>query len=134
VFSFKNGRYTITGPGLVIRWFHQAAKGPALYTIIRIPGVNRIQGRGLIRNESYLEMEGGLFEKNGRFTLIVQNTGRTPATLDLSSLLEGNNVRDAESFTTPDLTKIYLLAPEVKKITPSPQIQVPALSLTRVTW
>lgn len=134
VFSPEGGKYAMTGPGVVIKWFHQAARGPALYQKIRILGANRIPGRGLIREESYLDFEAGLFEREDRFTLISQNAGRTPVRIDLASLLDGEKVQEIEFFTTPDLMKNHLRSPEIKKITPSSVFQAPALSLIRVIW
>jgi hypothetical protein len=57
---------------LALRWFHEAANGGANYQRFLEPGAQRKPGGGAL-DESYFEVEAGLFRKPKVVTLIIQN-------------------------------------------------------------
>lgn len=131
----EEGGFIPSGPAVVLRWFNEAANGGVTYQRLEVEGAVRIQGQGLMPDESYLDVEAASFTRGKKTTIIIHNAGNIGKKCDLSKLANGKLPSRIETFTTPDLTRDFSKGvPKTKLIIAGEKISLPAYSLTRLVW
>jgi hypothetical protein len=129
------GRFAPVPLAVALSWFHQAANGGATYQRFIEAGGRAVPGGG-VREESYLEVEAGLFSTSGRVTLIVQNCSPETRVLqiprDLSLSTKAPSL--VETLAAPDLTSTKMASPVKGALESGGHVQIPPYSLTRIVW
>jgi hypothetical protein len=128
-----HGSYALAPTAAALHWLNEAAnRGGSFQRLVR-EGEQPVPGGGA-RKESFLPVEGGLFESLGRATLLVQNASSGVFSLDPSTLLNGRKPNRAETLLTPDLSDIKPTAARIETQDPAGPVVIPPYSLTRIIW
>jgi hypothetical protein len=89
---------------------------------------------GVFFDDSYREIEGGVFVSAGQTTLILQNAGATSPTFDPTDGGRLPAPKSVEIISTSDLTDSEHRPAQVNRVPASTAFVVPAYSVVRVIW
>jgi hypothetical protein len=117
-------------------WFFHASRGPGCtWQRMTIDGAKQIVANGKIPGETYWDVDAGMFRRGSEHTLFIHNASKTPRRIDLSSIMSPRTATSAETIATPDLlVNLELGTPVPQQIATTPSLEVPAYSITKVTW
>ena len=127
------GSYAPVPAAAALRWLNAAANGGGTFQRMVQAGGRPVPGGGALA-ESYLPIEGGLFDAQERRTLLVQNATSTSLSFDASTLAEGRQPSRVEALITPDLVKRERQAARIEVQDRAGPISIPPFSLTRIVW
>ena len=130
VFVKQGAEYLTTPPSEAMSWFNTAANGGVTFREYAWGG--KLPAGGIMPNEGYSPVVGGLFIKGPARTLIVQNASGTPYRILLKPF--GEALPDRVERMSPSLDRTGLYAAEVESVQPAGEVALPPLSLTRVIW
>jgi hypothetical protein len=119
---------------LALRWFHEAVNGGATYQRFLEAGARRVPGGGVL-DESYFEVEAGLFRKSKAVTLIIQNCAAESRVFRLPKSVPEKAPSRVETLATPDLTATSAnVTPASQSVEAGGKVPIPAYSITRIVW
>ena len=126
------GGYEPVGPAELLRWFHEAANAGADYQRVVVEGAVPLRAGAM--DESYLEVEGALFDTDEGRTLIIQNAGRDDVVVDVGPVGSGVPT-EVEVMTTPDLGAVIDdRLPDIATISPAATLTLQGYSVTKAVW
>ena len=128
-----HGSYSPVPTAAAFQWLSEAANGGGSFQRFVREGGRPVVGGGA-KDESYLPVEGGLFESPGRTTLLVENVSSASLAFDPSSLVKGRRPNRVETIASSDLSKSDRAAADVEQQDPAKLISIPPFSLTRIVW
>ncbi|MFI5342401.1 MAG: hypothetical protein ACHQ7N_21525 [Candidatus Methylomirabilales bacterium] len=128
-----HGSYAPVPAAAALRWLNAAANTGGSFQRLVQTGGQPVPGGG-VRAESYLPIEGGLFDSPERSTLLVQNATSTSLSLDPAPLVHGRQPSRAETLVTPDLVNLDLQAARIETQDRGGPIRIPPFSFTRIVW
>jgi hypothetical protein len=128
-----HGSYAAAPTAAALRWLSEAANNGGSFRRLVREGEQPVPGGGA-KNESYLPVEGGLFESPGHATLLVQNASSGGFSFDPSTLLKGRKPNRAETLVTPDLSDTKPAAARIETQDLAKPVNIPPYSLTRIIW
>jgi len=117
----------------VLRWLYRAANTGGSFQRVLPEGAKPVAGGGA-KPYSYLPMEGGLFQSNGRTTLILENATDGVFSFDPAKLVSGKRPASIEFISMPDLSKTAKLPAKIEKAASTGTIVIQPFSVTRVVW
>jgi hypothetical protein len=136
-FATEGDRLRPINAAAVQSWFFHASRGPGCtWQGMTIDGAAQIAAKSGARpGETYWDVDAGLFRKGAEHTLFIHNASKTPRRIDVSGIVSPLTLLSAETIATPDLlTNFELGTPVPQQIATKPALEVPAYSITRVTW
>jgi hypothetical protein len=95
------------------------------------PG-GQVRPGGGVNDDSYQVVEAALFSRPKGATLIVQNAGPQPRSLDLAGVVGMGPPARIETLSLPDLVDEGRRAAQPRVLASAPTIELPAYSVTRV--
>jgi hypothetical protein len=111
----------------------EAANSGGSFQRIVQEGEHSVPGGGA-KNESYLPVEGGLFESPKHTTLLVENVSSASSSFDPSMLVKGRHPNRVETLAMSDLLNLDRTAAKIETQDPAGPIVIPPFSLTRIVW
>jgi hypothetical protein len=127
------GSYAPVPTAAALRWLSMAANSGGSFQRLVQEGEHPVPGGGA-KNESYLPVEGGLFESPEHTTLLVENVSSTSLSFSPSTLVKGWHPNRVETLVTSDLLNLDRTAAKIKTQDPAGPIVIPPFSLTRIVW
>ena len=127
------GSYAPVPTAAALHWLSEAANSGGSFQRLVQEGGQSVPGGGA-KNESYLPIEGGLFESPGRTMLLVENVSSTSFSFDPSTLVKGRYPNRVETITMLDLISLDRTAAIIGTQDPAKPIAIAPFSLTRITW
>ena len=129
----SQGNYAPVPTAAAMRWLSEAANNSSSFQRLVKEGEHSVPGGGM-KNESYLPIEGGLFESPKRITLLIQNASSDNLSFDPSAFLQGRKPIRVEILITPDLVDLEQTAAMIKTQDLVKAVAIPPFSLTRIVW
>lgn len=129
----SDGSYRPLPAAQILAWFNHAARSGAIFQRVIERGAVPVAG-GRATNETYLQIEGGVFKRAGQTTLILQNAGTTDRVYDPRDGGRLPAPQSIEILATPDLNDEQNRAAVVRTVPTSAPLTMPALSVVRVIW
>ena len=127
------GGYAPVPTAAALRWLNKAANGGGSFQRVVQEGAKLIAGEGVVP-QSYLAVEGGLFQTKDRVTLILENVSADVFSLDPATLVPNQRPSTIEFMSMPDLVKRDKLPARVEHEDFSGSITITPFSVTRVVW
>jgi hypothetical protein len=127
------GSYAPVPTAAALRWLSDAANSGGSFQRLIQEGEQPLSGGGA-KNESYLPVEGGLFESAARATLLLENASPADFSFDASTLFPGRKPSLVETLASPDLAGPEPTAAKIETQDPAEQVAIPPFSLTRIVW
>jgi len=131
--SDGQGSYEPVPTAVALQWLSEAANSSSSFQRLVQEGGQLVTGGGA-KSESYLPVEGGVFESLGRTTLILENVSATSFSLDPSILLKGRHPSRVETLADSDLLSLEITAAKIETQNPVKPIVIPPFSVTRIVW
>jgi hypothetical protein len=128
-----HGSYAPVPAAAALRWLNAAANNGGSFQRLVQKGGQPVSGGG-VQAESYLPIEGGLFDSSGSTTLLLQNATSTSLSFDPSTLVHGRQPSRAETLATPDLVNLDPRAARIETQDRGGPISIPPFSFTRIVW
>jgi hypothetical protein len=133
VLSADGKSYLPMDPALVLHWFNDAANGGSTFQRVIEPNGLSITGIGQFQ-ESYRQIEGGLFTPVGRTVLILQNASAESRLYDPSESGTKPWPTEADLLVTPDLSAEAKVTAQTAFLPPDQPITLPPYSILRLIW
>jgi len=127
------GNYAPVPLAVALAWLNEAANAGGSFQRVIQPGARPIAGGGA-RDESYLPVEGGLFQSRERATLILENASADQFSLDPATLRPGRRPSSVEFMSMPDLADTAKLPARIESRNAGGTITVAPFSVTRIVW
>jgi hypothetical protein len=127
------GGYAPLPTAAALCWLSEAANGSGAFQRLVQEGEPAVSGGG-VKNESYLPVEGGLFESAGRTTLLMENVSAASFSLAPSTVVKEHHPVRVETLATADLLQPDRLAATINLQDPAGPVTIPPFSLTRIIW
>jgi hypothetical protein len=127
------GGYAPVPTAAALCWLNEAANNGGSFQRMAQEGGQPVFGGG-VRNESYLAIEGGLFDSRGRTTLLIENASSVTFPFDPSTLVRSLKPNRVETLVTPDLADREPRAAKIETQNHTGLIVLPPFSLTRIIW
>jgi hypothetical protein len=128
-----HGSYAPVPTAAALRWLSLAANSAGSFQRLVQEGGHSVPGGGA-KNESYLPVEGGLFESPEHTTLLVENVSSTSFSFDPSTLVKGRHPNKVETIAASDLINLDRKAAKIETQDTVGPILIPPFSLARVVW
>jgi hypothetical protein len=127
------GGYVPIPTAAALRWLNEAANAGGSFQRVVQAGARPMAGQGA-QNESYLPVEGGLFQSGTRATLILENASAETFSLDPAGLMSNRRPSKVEFISMPDLSNTATLPARINTGNAGSAIDVAPFSVTRVVW
>ena len=127
------GGYAPVPTAAALRWLNEAANGGGSFQRVVQKGAEPIAGEGVVP-QSYLAVEGGVFQAKDRATLILENVSADVFSLDPATLISNKRPSTIEFISMPNLVKMDKLPARVEHQGFAGTITIPPFSVTRVVW
>ncbi len=127
------GSYAPVPAAAALRWLSQAANSGSSFQRLVQADEMPVAGGGT-NNESYLPVEGGLFESPESKTLLLENASAASFSFDPTTLVGGRAPSRVETLVTDDLLDLEVSAARIQTQDVSAPIKIPPFSLTRIVW
>jgi len=127
------GSYAPVPTAVALHWLSEAANSGGSFQRLIQEGEHSVPGGGA-KNESYLPVEGGLFESPKHTTLLVENVSSNSPSFDPSTLVKGRHPNRVETLAMPDLLNLDRTVVKIETQDPAGPIVIPPFSLTRIVW
>ena len=127
------GSYAPVPTAVALHWLSEAANSGGSFQRLIQEGEHSVPGGGA-KNESYLPVEGGLFESPKHTTLLVENVSSASPSFDPSTLVKGRHPNRVETLAMSDLLNLDRTAAKIETQDPAGPIVIPPFSLTRIVW
>jgi len=127
------GSYAPVPTGAALRWLNEAANAGGSFQRVVQAGARPVAGGGS-QNESYLPVEGGLFQSGTRTTLILENVSGDTFSFDPAPLMPNRRPSKVESISMPNLSDTATLPARIDTGNAGSAIAVAPFSVTRVVW
>jgi hypothetical protein len=131
--SDGQGGYLPVPTAVALRWVNEATNAGGSFQRVVQRGAIPVAGGGA-RDESYLAVEGGLFQSGGRTTLILENASADQFSLDPATLVKHKRPSHVEFMSMPDLADTGRQPARIQTQNDGGVITVMPYSLTRVQW
>jgi hypothetical protein len=129
----RNGGYELVPSAVALRWLNEAANGGGSFQRVVQEGGKPIMGEGVMR-QSYLAVEGGLFQLRNRTILILENVSADDFSVDPSTLVPKKRPSSIEFMSMPDLVKTEKVPAKIERQDFAGSIRISPFSVTRVLW
>ncbi len=106
------GTYAPVPTAAALSWLSEAANGGSSFQRLVREGEQPVPGGGA-KSESYLPVEGGLFESPERTTLLVENVSSTDFSFDPSTLVKGRYPSRVETLAKSGLLNLDRTAAKI---------------------
>jgi len=131
--SNGQGSYDPVSTAVALQWLSEAANSSSSFQRLVQEGGQLVTGPGA-KSESYLPVEGGVFESPGRTTLILENSSAASFFFDPSILLKGRHPNRVETLADSNLLSLEKTAAKIETQNPVGLIVIPSFSVTRIVW
>jgi hypothetical protein len=131
--SDGQGGYLPVPAAVALGWVNEATNAGGSFQRLVQRGAIPMAGGGA-RDESYLPVEGGLFQSGGRTTLILENASADQFSLDPATLVSHMRPSRVEFMSMPNLAGTDRLPARIQAQDAGGVINVKPYSLTRVQW
>jgi hypothetical protein len=131
--SDGQGSYAPVPAAAALHWLSEAANNSASFQRVVQEGEQAVSGGGA-KNESYLPIEGGLFESPSRRTLLFENASSASFSFDPGTLVKGRQPSLVETLVTLDLVALRPAAAKIRTQDHAGLIEILPFSLTRIVW
>jgi hypothetical protein len=131
--SDGQGGYLPVPTAVALRWVNEATNAGGSFQRLVQQGAIPVAGGGA-RDESYLPVEGGLFQSGGRTTLILENASADQFSLDPATLVRHMLPSHVECMSMPNLAGTDRLPARIQTQDAGGVITVRPYSFTRVQW
>jgi hypothetical protein len=131
--SDGRGGYVPVPTAAALRWLNEAANAGGSFQRVVQAGARPVAGGGA-RDESYLAVEGGLFQSGTRATLILENASGDAFSFDPATLMPNRRPSKAEFMSMPNLSDTTTAPAQIGSISAGGSMAVAPFSVTRVVW
>lgn len=131
--SDGRGSYAPVPTAAALRWLNEAANAGGSFQRVVQAGARAVSGQGA-QNESYLPMEGGLFQSGTRATLILENASADTFSFDPATLMPNRRPSKVEFISMPELSETAILPARINTGNAGGVVAVAPFSVTRVVW
>ena len=129
----STGGYSPVPTATALRWLNEAANGGGSFQRLVQEGAKPIAGEGVMP-QSYLAIEGGVFQSKERATLILENVSADLFSLDPATSVPNKRPSTIEFMSMPDLVKGDKLSARIEHQDYAGSITITPFSVTRVIW
>ncbi len=145
IFSFKErdshamfvpdgqGSYAPVPTAVALGWLNEAANAGGAFQRVVQGGVQPLAGGGA-QDESYLAVEGGLFQSGNHNTLILENASGETLAFDPATLIPNRQPSKVEFISMPDLSDTAKLRAKINTGSAKGAITIAPFSVTRILW
>ena len=116
-----------------LRWLNEAANAGGSFQRLVQDGAKPVAGGGA-RPQSYLSVEGGLFQSKDRTVLILENPSSDAFSLNPTALVPNRPSSTIEFMSMPDLADTARLPAKIERQDAAATIAIAPFSVTRVVW
>jgi len=127
------GSYAPVPTAAALQFLNEAANGGGSFQRVVQEGAKPIAGEG-VAPQSYLAVEGGLFQSKGHATLILENVSADVFSLDPTTLVPNKRPSTIEFMSMPNLVKTDKLPARIEHQDFAGSITITPFSVTRVVW
>ena len=127
------GGYMPVPTAAALRWLNEAANRGGSFQRVVEKDAKPIAGEGVVP-QSYLAVEGGLFQSKDHTTLILENVSADIFSLDPATLVANRRPSAIEFMSIPDLVKTDKLPARIERQDFAGSIMITPFSVTRVVW
>src|SRR5271157_1070482 len=128
-----DGQYQPASFAVVLQWFDQAANGSSSFQRVVDADGTPVTGLGPFL-ESYLPIEGGLFESESSTTLILQNASSQTYWYDATEGGQKPTPSQVQMILPNDFSATAHQPAKIITLDPSQSIVLPPLSIVRIVW
>ncbi|MFZ1041287.1 MAG: hypothetical protein WCA79_08955 [Anaerolineales bacterium] len=128
-----NGKYLPTSFAVVLQWFDQAANGGGTFQRVEDASGTPITGLGPF-SESYLPVEGGVFQSASHTTLILQNASSQPYVYDATEGGQKPVPSQVQMIVASNFDATAHTPAQITTLNPNQTIVLPPLSIVRIVW
>ncbi len=129
----SNGEYRPMPATVVLQWFDEAADQGGTFQRMIDRDTLPVTGLGNF-SESYLPVEGGLFQSAASTTLIVQNASAEPRWFDPAQQNSKSRPASVDLLVAGNFSDRTHTAAQVQTLDPSVPVQIPPFSIARIIW
>ena len=129
----RRGNYAPVPVAVALRWLNEAANAGGSFQRIVQADARPVAGGGA-KDESYLAVEGGLFQSEERATLILENASGESFSFDSATLKPARRPSSVEFMSMPDLSDTARLPARIQSQNSAGTITVAPFSVTRIVW
>jgi hypothetical protein len=131
--SDGQGSYAPVPTAVALRWLNEAANAGGSFQRVAQGGVQPLAGGGAL-DESYLPVEGGLFQSGEHNTLILENASGNTLAFDPATLIPNRQPSKVEFISMPDLSATAKLPAKINAGSAKGAIPIAPFSVTRILW
>jgi hypothetical protein len=129
----SNGNFLPLPATVILQWFDEAANHGGTFQRLIDPDGLPVAGLGEF-SESYLPVEGGLFQSAAGTTLILQNTSAESRWYNPAGQNQKGHPSSVELLVAGDFTDTARTAALVRSLDPGGPILIPPFSIVRLIW
>lgn len=127
------GGYAPVPTAAALRWLNEAANGGGSFQRVVEEDAKPIAGEGVV-HQSYLAIEGGLFQSQDRATLILENVSANAFSLYPAILVPNKQPSTIEFMSMSNLIRTDKVPARIEHQVFAGSITITPFSVTRVVW